>query len=154
MPHIPQPSSLKSKSRILWVAPEPRFGIKDLIRGVKFYSKNICRFNQIRYPKRSFFRVISQKNDTIGFATLIAPEIISGIKPGMYGSLFSAHVGCYYLENYCVLDCTRESLHEYCHECMCCRVTSSPSVSPLVAIKGGGEAFARSTSHLAAMAYP
>ena len=69
----------------------------------------------------------------------------------MYGSLFSAHVGCYYLENlyYCIFDYTRESLLEYCHECIrkCvhCRVTGSPLVSPLVAIKGGGEAFTRST---------
>ena len=78
----------------------------------------------------------------------------------MYGPLFSAHVGHYCLENlhYCVFDCTRESLYEYYHECIreCvhCRVTGSPSVSPLVAIKGGGEAFARSTNRLAAMAYP
>ena len=69
----------------------------------------------------------------------------------MYGSLFSAHVGRYCLENlhYCVFDCTHESLHEYCHECIheCVhyRVTGSPSVSPFVAIKGGGEAFARRT---------
>ena len=76
----------------------------------------------------------------------------------MYGSLFSAHVGRYCLENlhYCVFDCTRESLHEYCHECIreCvhCRVTGSPLVSPLVAIKGGGEAIARSTNILEVMA--
>ena len=50
-----------------------------------FISKNIYRFNQIRYPKRPLFQVESQKNDTIGYATLIAPEITSGIKPGMYG---------------------------------------------------------------------
>ena len=94
----------------------------------------------------------------IGYATLIAPKITSEIKPGMYGFLFSAHVRCYCLENNCVLDCTRESLHEYCHECiqecMHCRVTGSPSVSPLAAIKGEGEAFARTTNCLAAMAYP
>ena len=34
MPHIPQPSSLKSKSQYLLGAPEPRFGIKDLSRGI------------------------------------------------------------------------------------------------------------------------
>ena len=76
----------------------------------------------------------------------------------MYGSLFSAHVGRYCLENYCVFDCTRESLHEYCYECirecMHCRITGSPLVSPFVAIKGGGVAFARSISRLAAMADP
>ena len=101
----------------------------------------ICRIHQIQNPKRPLFRVKSQKNDTIGSATLIAPEITSGIKPEMYGSLFSAHVGHYCLENYCVLDCTCESLHEYCHECILecvhCRVTGSPSVCPLAAIKGG-----------------
>ena len=34
----PQPPSLKSKSLILRVAPEQRFGIKDLRRGIRFYS--------------------------------------------------------------------------------------------------------------------
>ena len=125
-----------------------------------FILQIICRIHQIWNPKRRLFRVKSRKNDTIGSATLIAPEITSGIKPGMYGSLFSAHVGCYCLENlhYCVLDCTCESFHEYCHECirecMHCRVMGSPSVSPLVAIKGEEEAFARTTNCSAAMAYP
>src|SRR6185503_17490330 len=100
--------------------------------------------------KRPLFWVKSAKNDTIGYATMIAPEITSGIKPRMYGSLFSAHVGYYCLKNYCILDCTRESLHEYCHECihecMHCGVTGSPSVSPLAAIKDGREAIARSTN--------
>ena len=45
----------------------------------------ICRIHQIRNTKRPLFRVESQKNDIIGYATLIAPEITSGIKPGMYG---------------------------------------------------------------------
>ena len=51
----------------------------------------------------------SQKNDTIGYATLIAPEITSEIKPGMYGSLLYAHVGFYCMENlhYYVLECVR-----------------------------------------------
>ena len=49
-----------------------------------FILQIICRIHQIRYPKRPFFRVKYQKNDTIGYATLIAPEITSGIKPGMY----------------------------------------------------------------------
>ena len=34
--------------------------------------------------KTSFSDKKSQKNDTIGYATLIAPEISSEIKPGMY----------------------------------------------------------------------
>ena len=50
-----------------------------------FILQIICRIHQIRNPKRSLFRVKSQKNDTIGYATLIAPEITSGIKSGMYG---------------------------------------------------------------------
>ena len=45
----------------------------------------ICRIHQIQYPKRPLLRVKSQKNDTIRYTTLIAPEITSGIKPGMYG---------------------------------------------------------------------
>ena len=49
-----------------------------------FILQIICRIHQIRNPKRPLFRVKSQKNDTIGSATLIAPEITSGIKPGMY----------------------------------------------------------------------
>ena len=50
-----------------------------------FILQIICRIHQIRYPKRPLFRVKSQNNDTIGYATLIAPEITSGIKSGMYG---------------------------------------------------------------------
>ena len=50
-----------------------------------FNLQIIWRIHQIRYPKRPLFRVESQKNDTIGYATLIAPEITSEIKPGMYG---------------------------------------------------------------------
>ena len=45
----------------------------------------ICRIHHIRNLKRPLFWVKSQKNETIGSATLIAPEITSGIKPGMYG---------------------------------------------------------------------
>ena len=118
MPHIPQPPSLKSKSRILWEAPEPRFGIKDLICGVKFCSKNICRFNQIRYPKRSLFQVISQKNDSIGYATLIAPVIFSKIKPKIFICLLFIHVKMHCAEN----------LH-YCTRDRCnCSVTGCPPV--------------------------
>ena len=73
----------------------------------------------------------SQKNDTIGYATLIAPKITSEIKPGMYGTLLYAHVRFYCMENlhYCVLECVRE----------CCNysITSCPPVVSLVAIKGG-----------------
>ena len=85
-----------------------------------FILMNICRFDQIRYPKRPLFQVKSQKNDTIGSATLIAPEITSGINPGMYGSLFSAHVRSNCLENlhYCVFDCIRECCHEHYNECV------------------------------------
>ena len=50
-----------------------------------FILQIICRIHQIRYPKRLLFRVESQKNDIIGYATLIAPEITSGIKSVMYG---------------------------------------------------------------------
>ena len=99
MPQISQPPSLKSEFRILWVALEPRFGIKDLIRGIRFYSKNIYKLNQIRHPKRSLFREISQKNDTIGYATLIAPVISSKIKPGVFISLLCTHMGLHCAEN-------------------------------------------------------
>ena len=76
----------------------------------------------------------------IGYGPLIAPEITSEIKPGMYGSLLYAHVGFYCMENlhYCILECVRESCH--------CSVTGCPPVRSLVAIKGGREAFARSTN--------
>ena len=105
-----------------------------------FILQNICRIHQIRYPKRPLFLEKSQKNDTIGYATLIAPEITSEIKPGMYGSLLCAHMGCYYIENlhYCTLEC----VHECCHS----SVTGCPPVRSLAAIKGGREAFARSTN--------
>ena len=94
-----------------------RFGIrKDLFSGIK-----------------------SQKNDTIGYATLIASEITSEIKPEMYGSLLCAHMGHYCMENlhYCLLECV--------HECCNCSITGCPPVVSLVAIKGGREALARST---------
>ena len=45
----------------------------------------ICWIHQIWNRKRPLFWVKSQKNDIIGSATLIAPEITSGIKLGMYG---------------------------------------------------------------------
>ena len=115
--YIPQPPSLKSKSVILRVAPEQRFGIKDLIRGIIFYSSEYLQDSSDPVSKKkSFSGKKSQKNDTIGSATLIAPEIISGIKPGMYGSLFSAHMRHYCLENlhYCNFDYVREC----CHECV------------------------------------
>ena len=104
-----------------------------------FILHNICRIHQIRYPKRPLFWVKSQKNNTIEYASLIAPEITSDIKPGMYGYLLCAHVGCYCMENlhYCLLECVRE----YCN----CSVRGCPPVVSLVAIKGGREAFARST---------
>src|SRR6185369_3206973 len=81
-----------------------------------FILQIICRIHQIRNPKRPLFRVKSQKNYTIGSATLIAPEITSGIKLRIYGTLFSAHVGRYSLENlrYCNFDCVCEC----CHECI------------------------------------
>ena len=120
MPHIPQPLSLKSKSHNLQGASEPRFRIKDIIHGVSFYFKNICKFNQIRYPKRSLFRVISQKNDTIGYATLIAPVISSKIKPGIFISLLFVHVKVHCAEN----------LHYYaCDHCNC-SVMGCPLVKP------------------------
>ena len=80
------------------------------------------------------------KNDTIEYATLIAPEITSDIKPGIYGSLLCAHVGHYRMENlhYCVLECVRE----------CCNysIMGCPPAVSLVAIKGGREVLARSTN--------
>ena len=105
-----------------------------------FILQNICRIHQIQYPKRPLFQVKSQKNDTIGYATLIAPEITSEIKPGMYGSLLYAHMGRYCMENlhYCILECVRE----FCN----CSVTGCPPVVSLVAIKGRREALARSTN--------
>ena len=129
MPHIPQPPSLKSKSRILWGAPTPRFGIKDLRRGISFYSKNIYRFKQIRYPKKSLFRVISQKNDTIGYATLITPIIYSKIRPRMSIFLLCSHMGIHCVEN----------LHYYTHDCCVCSIHVSLSSEAHSTIKGGQE---------------
>ena len=105
-----------------------------------FILQIICRIHQIRNPKRPLFRVKSQKNYTIGSATLIAPEITSEIKPRMYGSLLCAHVGLYCMEDlhYYILECVRGCCH--------CNIMSCPLVWSLVAIKGGREAFARSTN--------
>ena len=112
-----------------------------------FILQIICRIHQIRNPKRPLFWVKSQKNDTIGSVTLIAPEIISRIKPGMYGSLFGAHMRRYCLENlhYCNFDCVCEC----CHECVRETYTVDSRVllqqASLWLIDGRGEAFARST---------
>ena len=78
-----------------------------------FILQIICRIHQIRNPKRPLFRVKSQKNNTIGYATLIAPEITSGIKPRMYGSVFSAHVGRYCLENHSLNTAMNASVNAY-----------------------------------------
>src|SRR6185503_349989 len=120
-----------------------------------FILQIICRIHQIRNPKRPLFRVKSQKNDTIGSATLIAPEITSGIKPEMYGSLFSAHVGCYCLENlhYCIFDC----VHECCHECICetCTVDSRGLLSkPPCGYKRQRRGFCQKHQSVATMAFP
>ena len=120
-----------------------------------FILQIICRIHQIRNPKRPLFRVKSQKNDTIGSATLIASEIISRIKPGMYGSLFSAHMRCYCLENmhYCSFDCALE----YCNECVreTCTVNSRVLLSkPLCGYKRQGRGPQQKHRSVAAMAFP
>ena len=120
-----------------------------------FILQIIYRIHQIQNPKRPLFQVKSQKNDTIGSATLIAPEITSGIKPGMYGSLFSAHRGRYCLENlyYCIFDC----VHECCHECVreTCTVDSRGLLSkPLCGYKRQGRDLCQKHQSVAAMAYP
>ena len=107
----------------------------------RFYSSEYLQdSSDMVSEKTSFLGKKSQKNNTIGYATLIAPEITSEIKPGMYGSLLYAHVGRYCMENlhYFIL--------EYVHECYNCSVTGCPPIQSLVAIKGGREAFARSTN--------
>ena len=62
----------------------------------------------------------------IGYAALIASEISSEIKPGMYIFLLYAQMGLYCLEN----------LHYFIRECCHCSFTGCPLVRPLVAIKG------------------
>ena len=81
-----------------------------------FTLQIICRIHQIRYSKRSLFGAKSQTNDAIGYATLIAPEITSGIKPRMYGSVFSAHVGRYCLENHSLNTAMNASVNAYTTE--------------------------------------
>ena len=145
MPLSSSPRALNQNPLLLRVAPEHRFGIKDLSRGSRFYPSDYLQDSSDSVSeKASFSGKKSQKNDTIGYATLIAPEITSEIKPGMSGSLLCAHVGCYCIENlhYCILEC----VHECVHECCYCSVTGCPPVRSLVAIKGGRETFARSTN--------
>ena len=82
--------------------------------------------------KRPLFRVKNpKKNDTIGYATLIAPKITLEIKPEMYGSLLYAHVGLHCMENlhYYILECVRE--------CCYCSITGCPPVRSLADIKVG-----------------
>ena len=115
----------------------------------------ICRIHQIWNPKRPLFRVKSQKNDIIGSATLIAPKITSRIKPGMYGPLFSAHVGHYCLENlyYCIFDCVREC----CHECVRETYTVGSRVllsKPLCGYKRQRRGFCQKHQSVATMAFP
>ena len=80
--------------------------------------------------KKSLFRVISQKIDTIGYATVIAPVISSKIKPRMFISLLCVHVGIHCAEN----------PHYYTRDCCNCSVHKSSSSEALAAIKGGQEA--------------
>ena len=114
----------------------------------------ICRIHQIRNPKRPLFRVKYQKNDTIGSATLIAPKITSGIKPEMYGSVFSAHVGRYCLGNlhYCIFDC----VHEFSHECVreTCTIDSRVLSKPPCGYKRQGRGPSQKHQSVAAMAFP
>ena len=112
-----------------------------------FILQIICRIHQIWNPKRPLFRVKSQKNDTIGSATLNAPEIISGIKPGMYGSLFSTRMRRYCLENlhYCIFFTTFVNATMNVSVKRALLIHRFSLVSPLVAIKSRGEALSRST---------
>jgi len=66
------------------VAPEQRFGIRDLRRGIRFYSSEYLQDSSDPvFEKTSYSCKKSQKNDSIGYATLIAPKISSKIKLGM-----------------------------------------------------------------------
>ena len=66
------------------VAPERRFGIKDLSHGIRFYPSDYLQDSSDPVSEKPLFRIKSHKNDAIEYATLIAPEITSGVKPGMY----------------------------------------------------------------------
>ena len=119
-----------------------------------FILQNICRIHQIRYPKRPLFQVKSQKNDTIEYATLIAPEITSEIKPGMFGYLLCAHVGRYCLENLhcCIFDCVRECYHKCVRET--CTVGLRVLLSkPLCGYKRQGRAPQQKHRSVAAMTF-
>ena len=60
--YIPQSPSLKSKSLLLLVAPERRFGIKDLRRGVRFYPSNYLQdSSDPESEKTSFLGKIPEK---------------------------------------------------------------------------------------------
>ena len=108
-----------------------------------FILQNICKFNQIRYPKKTpFSGKRSQKNDMIGYATLIAPEISSEIKPMMYIFLLYAHMGLYYMEN----------LHYYTRECCYCSITGCPLVRPSCGYKRWVRGYCQKNQHSEAMA--
>ena len=91
---------------MLRVAPELIFEIKDLRRGIRFYYLEYLQDSSDPVSEKTSFSGKNPKNDTNGYATLIAPEITSEIKLGMYGSLLCAHMGCCYMENlhYCTLE--------------------------------------------------
>ena len=60
--YIPQPPSLKSKSLLQRVAPEHRFGIKDLRRDIRFYSSEYLQDSSDSVSeKTSFLGKKSQK---------------------------------------------------------------------------------------------
>ena len=59
----------------------------DFIRKI---SASIIRSDPI--SKRSLFQVMSQKNDTIRYTTLITLVMSSKIKPGMFISLLCIHM--------------------------------------------------------------
>ena len=136
MPHIPQPPSLKSKSRILWVAAEPRFGIKDLIGGIWFYSEISASLIRSDTQKISYSGNILEKWYDWICHTDCTRDILK-IKPGIFIFLLCVHVGIHCAEN----------PHYDTHDCCVCSIHGSSSSEALTAIKGGQEASLETPIH-------
>ena len=141
------PRALNKKSLILRVAPEQRFGIKDLRRGIRFYPSNYlqnssdleskktsfsgkirekwynwirhtdCTRNNFRNKTRDVRLFIQYSHETLLFGESALLQL--WLHPWMLPWMHPWNVHCWF--------------------------TCSPSTSLLVAIKGKGEAFARNT---------
>ena len=150
----------KIKSLLLRVALEHRFGIKDLRRGIRFYPSDYLEdSSDPETEKTSFLGKIPEKwynwirhtNCTRNNFRNKTRDVRLFIQCSRGSLLFGESALLHLWLHLWMPPWTLPWMRPWN---MHCWITGSPSVSPLAAIKGEGEAFARTKNCLAAMAYP